>query len=71
MPFLDRYRHLTMQESTSLLSTYNEHTRIVDAIELKDPAVAVTAMNIHMDLERLQTSVVNELDHSPEYFITD
>lgn len=68
---VDRYRHLTMQESTSLLSTYNEHTRIVDAIELKDPAIAVTAMNIHMDLERLQTSVVNELDHSPEYFITD
>ena len=66
---VDRYRHLTMQESKSLVSTHQEHTKIVDAIELKDPTLAVAAMNIHMDLERLQMSFVNELDHSPEYFI--
>jgi len=68
---VDRYRHLTMQEPTSLNSTFEEHTKIVDAIVLKDPDLAVAAMNTHMDLERLQMSVVSELDHSPEYFITD
>ena len=68
---VDRYRHLTMQERKSLRSTYEEHSNIVAAIEQKDPALAVTAMNIHMDLERLQMSVVTELDVTPEYFITD
>ena len=68
---VDRYRHLTMQERKNLRSTHEEHTKIVDAIEAKDPSLAVSAMNIHMDLERLQMSVVCELDHTPEYFITD
>jgi len=68
---VDRYRHLTMKEPQCLRSTFEEHTKIVDAIALKDPDLAVSAMNIHMDLERLQTSVVSDLDHSPEYFITD
>ena len=68
---VDRYRHLTMQERKSLRSTYEEHSNIVDAIEKKDPVLAVSSMNIHMDLERLQMSVVTEVDTTPEYFILD
>jgi len=68
---VDRYRHLTMQEDQCLVSTLKEHTNIVNAIEKKDPDLAVGAMNVHMDLERLQMSVDVELDDTPEYFITD
>ena len=66
---VDRYRHLTLPQIGRMAMVIEEHTAIVDAIEVSDADTAVGAMENHLD--KLQFDIAVFRDLSPDFFIHD
>jgi GntR family transcriptional regulator, rspAB operon transcriptional repressor len=64
---VDRYRRLTLPVPGRMARVLQEHTAIVKAIEVRDPARAAAAMAAHLD--GLSASIADVRDLNPGYFV--
>ena len=64
---IDSTRLLILQDTGVMTMTLEEHALIVKAIENKDPEIASSCMDEHM--ERVEKKTVEEWKKFPEYFI--
>jgi GntR family transcriptional regulator, rspAB operon transcriptional repressor len=65
---VDRYRLLTLPDQGHVAQVIAEHAAILAAIETHDPAGARTAMEFHLDLERLVSHISTIQSINPEFF---
>jgi GntR family transcriptional regulator, rspAB operon transcriptional repressor len=65
---VDRYRLLTLPDQGHVARVIAEHAAILAAIETHDPAGARTAMEFHLDLERLVSHISTIQSINPEFF---
>jgi DNA-binding GntR family transcriptional regulator len=65
---VDRYRLLTLPDQGHVARVIAEHAAILAAIETHDPAGARTAMEFHLDLERLVSHISTIQSINPDFF---
>jgi DNA-binding GntR family transcriptional regulator len=66
---IERYRRLTLPQAGRMNLVVQEHTAMLDAIEKRDPDLAVRKMDEH--LNKLQLDIAVFRDMWPDYFIYD
>lgn len=63
---VDRFRRLTLPEAGRLERVIEEHERVAEALERRDAATALLAMDFHLD--GLQLSLPEIRARNPDYF---
>ena len=66
---MDRIRYLSLDEATPLSVLIDQHTRIVDSIEARDPLAAAAALRAH--LHEIIVSLPNIAAQVPDLFESD
>ena len=63
---MDRIRYLSLDDATPLAVLIEQHTRIVDSIEARDPVAAADALREH--LHEIIVSLPNIAEQFPDIF---
>lgn len=66
---MDRIRYLSLDDATPLSVLIDQHTRIVDSIEARDPVAAANALRAH--LHEIIVSLPNIAAQFPDLFESD
>ena len=66
---IDRTLRLVLHDAGVMTMTLEEHSLVVEAIENKEPTVALTKMDEHM--QQIENKIAVEWKKFPEYFIGD